>query len=184
MVFNSHNYTSLTETESFISNLGGLGLVVSIDSSSKSAKRNMHKYMHPEYWCIAFDEREIPLKPIATCPSGFYQCAVDPQGYVYPCQMLMDSHFKGLSILEHGLMKAWKDSESINMMREFDIKDVHECSKCEFVSLCNGGCRGIAYNNSGSLNGFIGNTHCRHMKWSTFEKIRMKSLSAFKVENA
>jgi len=177
MVFNSVNYTSFSKTEKFVRALGAMKLVVSLDTTSEIARKQMHKYMIPRYWAVADGTEMKPLKIISACPAGYAECAIDPLGNVYPCQMMMHGCFKGLNILEHGFSTAWKESECLNSMREFDIRDVPECSDCDFAGLCNGGCRGIAYDQSGSLDGFIGNTHCRFLKWTRFEKIKASKTS-------
>ncbi|MBD3277784.1 MAG: radical SAM protein, partial [Candidatus Aegiribacteria sp.] len=168
MTYNFTNYKSHAETVEFVKKLGATNLAITVDTSSDDAHMHMSEYMHPKHWIISEAGKKEPLELNITCPGGYTVCALDPQGYIYPCHMLMDRQFRGLSLVDHQLADAWLHSKCLAEIRSFDLMSVAECRNCEFVGLCNGGCRGVAYTNSGCIHGFVGQEHCSLLRWTVF----------------
>ena len=78
---------------------------------------------------------------------------VDQNGNAVPCASLVSPEFILGSLKERPLIEilASKEAESLRKRRANAI--AKNCSGCEFVSICNGGCRAEAYWHTGNYEG-------------------------------
>ncbi len=79
------------------------------------------------------------------CGAGCNMISIDTDGSVYPCHMLMEKPFKMGTLGEKGLLEIIRETRVQKKCWESDVKDIVECSECEFKFLCGGGCRARAY---------------------------------------
>ncbi|MFQ6128853.1 MAG: radical SAM protein [Thermoplasmata archaeon] len=81
------------------------------------------------------------------CVCGKTLAAITPDGWVRPCGYF--SVNLG-NIREKRFSEIWEKNRFLKEMREIErLED--RCMKCEFLSLCRGGCRASAYENTGRL---------------------------------
>jgi radical SAM protein with 4Fe4S-binding SPASM domain len=81
------------------------------------------------------------------CSCGKQLCAITPDGFIKPCGYF--SKVLG-NIKEESFAKIWYESDFVCDLR--GLKKLNEfCMKCEYLSLCGGGCRASAFENSGNL---------------------------------
>jgi radical SAM protein with 4Fe4S-binding SPASM domain len=81
------------------------------------------------------------------CVCGKTLAAITPDGWVRPCGYFS----KNLgNVREQKFSEIWENNEFLNRMRTMTrLED--RCMECEFLSLCRGGCRASAYENTGRL---------------------------------
>jgi radical SAM protein with 4Fe4S-binding SPASM domain len=81
------------------------------------------------------------------CICGKTLAAITPDGWVRPCGYF--SINLG-NVREQKFSEIWEKSEFLQQMR--GLKRLEDrCMNCEFLSLCRGGCRASAYENTGRL---------------------------------
>jgi AdoMet-dependent heme synthase len=83
------------------------------------------------------------------CTAGIAACVVLANGDVVPCPFL---RVKAGNIRETGLEKIWFGSRVFASLRNRPLFD-DPCGSCQHLSYC-GGCRVVALNHTGRLNGF------------------------------
>lgn len=120
------------------------------------------------------------ISPRYSCGAAFSECAVGPEGNLFPCRSLMDEQFCSGSLLDHKFEYLWNNSDVFKRIREFDPHSIRECDQCEFINLCFGACRGQAYDYSGVWDGWIGPFRCHLSKHEITQ--RLKSHIMAKVE--
>lgn len=81
------------------------------------------------------------------CVCGKTLAAITPDGWVRPCGYF--SVNLG-NVRKQKFSEIWENSEFLQKMR--GLKRLEDrCMNCEFLSLCRGGCRASAYENTGNL---------------------------------
>jgi radical SAM protein with 4Fe4S-binding SPASM domain len=81
------------------------------------------------------------------CTCGKQLCAITPEGFIKPCGYFSK---KLGNIKDKSFAKIWYENEFVCDLRE--LKKLNEfCMKCEYLSICGGGCRASAFENSGNL---------------------------------
>lgn len=82
------------------------------------------------------------------CNAGVTTCALSPNGDVFPCGTV-SARVPGLycgNAREEGLMKVWKTSDMFHELRSLQLKEIRgACNRCDFRTLCGGGCRSRAF---------------------------------------
>jgi radical SAM protein with 4Fe4S-binding SPASM domain len=81
------------------------------------------------------------------CSCGKQLCAITPDGWIKPCGYFSK---KLGNIREEKFAKIWYENRFVCDLR--GLEKLNEfCMKCEYLSLCGGGCRASAFENSGNL---------------------------------
>ena len=75
------------------------------------------------------------------CGAGYAEIALDSNGDIYPCQMLVKKEWKLGNIFEN----KW-ESSIIKIFKNRNLNDIPICKECEYKYLCGGGCPAVAYN--------------------------------------
>lgn len=81
------------------------------------------------------------------CVCGKTLAAITPDGWVRPCGYFTINLG---NVREEKFSEIWNNNEFLKQMRELPRLE-ERCMKCEFLSLCRGGCRASAYENTGRL---------------------------------
>lgn len=89
-----------------------------------------------------------------SCMAGISTTAISARGELYGCEQMM-----GFEELKAGVLNGnnfsllWNESEVFNKLRKLQISVMDsKCQKCKFQG-CGGGCRAMAYAESGNLYG-------------------------------
>jgi radical SAM protein with 4Fe4S-binding SPASM domain len=81
------------------------------------------------------------------CTCGKALCAITPDGFIKPCGYF--SKTLG-NIRDESFEKIWYENKFVCDLR--GLEKLNEfCMKCEYLSICGGGCRASAFENSGNL---------------------------------
>ncbi len=87
-------------------------------------------------------------KPLYTCNAAKTWCAIDSQGYVFPCTLMISPEAAEVlhpdSIIEKGLSHAWLNSPLLMEQRN-PASLGGKCSQCPDLTTCQGGCRAYAF---------------------------------------
>ncbi|MCX5667870.1 MAG: PqqD family peptide modification chaperone [Candidatus Omnitrophica bacterium] len=86
------------------------------------------------------------------CGAANGKCAIRPDGWVTPCEIMWD--VKCGNLKNDTLSDIWRFSEVMNQFRkplEIDLKDMPECKGCSYQYLCFIGHRCYPYYNPGGL---------------------------------
>jgi radical SAM protein with 4Fe4S-binding SPASM domain len=82
------------------------------------------------------------------CEAGKTSISVTPTGDVIPCLQWR----KPLdSVKVHTLAEIWKENPFYQELRALRVDHIDVCKECEEREFCGGGCRGVAYDSSGSI---------------------------------
>jgi radical SAM protein with 4Fe4S-binding SPASM domain len=81
------------------------------------------------------------------CVCGKTLAAITPDGWVRPCGYF--SVNLG-NVRKQKFSDIWQNNEFLKKLRSLDRLE-SRCMKCEYLSLCRGGCRASAYENTGRL---------------------------------
>lgn len=85
--------------------------------------------------------RLFNLKPDEPpCNAAHSIFAVDPFGNLYPCLEIRE---KAGSLKENSLKEIWKNSKTLNTIRNLKFSDLTDCPDCKFKNSCNR-CAGTA----------------------------------------
>mgnify|MGYP002153771829 FL=1 len=85
------------------------------------------------------------VKP-PVCKAGRIMATVAAEGQVIPCPMLFDLTCGNVRVDD--LKEVWEKSKELNYIRELsNLKG--RCATCSYVSLCGGGCKAMAYFETG-----------------------------------
>ncbi len=100
------------------------------------------------------DHRRAPLDspPPNTGGESVDKNPVSTDGWVIPCAML--TGFKAGNVRDSDIIGIWHKShafEEIRRLSDRTMNDVPECGHCHLRSVCDGGCRGHAFNLFGEL---------------------------------
>ncbi|KSV60727.1 hypothetical protein ASU35_00735 [Acetivibrio ethanolgignens] len=100
----------------------------------------------PEY---SFKSKENSV----SCMAGIMTCAISSTGMLFGCeQMLGFPELSSGSLKEESFKNLWEKMENINILRNLNINMLpKKCQVCK--NYCGGGCRAIAYENTGDLLG-------------------------------
>lgn len=93
------------------------------------------------------------------CGSGNEKIYIYPNFNVYGCTCLKDFSFGNL---KNENIDTILNSENYHKISMYKVRDDSPCKKCDYLSLCNGGCIGMSYNISKGL-GF-GDIRCPIVK--------------------
>jgi len=86
------------------------------------------------------------------CEAGISRCAIDTNGDVYPCQLLMKEEFKAGNICNEHIYDIWGQSKIFQYLRNLSPNDLNgDCIHCKNKSICRGGCRGAAFQTYGDI---------------------------------
>jgi SynChlorMet cassette radical SAM/SPASM protein ScmE len=92
---------------------------------------------------------QFPLK-VTSCGAATLKCAIRPDGFVTPCEIIWD--VKAGNLREKSLEDIWHHSEVLNAFRQpLEIKEeqIPECKGCKYLQLCYKGHRCQPYYNPG-----------------------------------
>ncbi len=81
---------------------------------------------------------------LSSCGGVFNKLGILHDGSIVPCSMLHDLTMGNM--LSDDLLERWENSEVIQEVRDrcvVPMSEIPECSNCEWVEFCNGGCPGI-----------------------------------------
>lgn len=81
--------------------------------------------------------------------------AIDPEGYIYPCQCLIQDKFKITNILKENWKTEFMESDIRKTFVDITVDDLETCKDCEVRYLCGGGCRALASNVYGDIKGYL-----------------------------
>jgi len=96
----------------------------------------------------------VAEKPLYTCNASKTWCAIDSQGYVFPCTLMINPEVLDVlhpdNIMEKGLQHIWLNSPLLLEMRNPSFLE-GKCSQCPEVNTCQGGCRAYAFAETGDI---------------------------------
>jgi radical SAM protein with 4Fe4S-binding SPASM domain len=81
------------------------------------------------------------------CTCGTELCAISPDGWLKACGYFSETLG---NVREKNISELWTDHKFVCNMRKISKFDEF-CMKCDYLSLCGGGCRASAYENLGSM---------------------------------
>ncbi|MBP7585371.1 MAG: SPASM domain-containing protein, partial [Spirochaetes bacterium] len=73
------------------------------------------------------------------CDAGNWLIGVSPSGMVSPCSFVEGDEF---AVGE--LPGKWKDDTTFSVYRDWDRDTKSACARCDYVSICKGGCHAVA----------------------------------------
>ena len=120
------------------------GDFVSSESSYLSQKKKLDE--------VKNYKPELDRVVVGPCGAANGKCAIRPDGWVTPCEIMWD--VKCGNLKEDTLSDIWRFSEVMNQFRkplEIDLKDMPECKGCSYQYLCFIGHRCYPYYNPGGL---------------------------------
>ena len=71
--------------------------------------------------------------------------AIDPNGNVYPCQLLHFHQFCAGNIKENSLKSIYEKSEVLQYFKKLTVLEIDGCRDCEIRYICGGACRARAF---------------------------------------
>ncbi len=114
------------------------------DSSYLCQKRKLERMKDHK---PAHDKMIIP-----PCGAAGSKCAIRPDGWVTPCEIMWD--VKCGNLKEMALSEIWRDSQTMNSFRkpmEIDLNSIPECKGCDYQYICFIGHRCYPYYNPGGI---------------------------------
>ncbi len=85
----------------------------------------------------------------STCPAGGSRFAIDSDGGIYGCELLMSSEFHEGNALKDDLKIIWRDG--FGSFRERNYAEIKPCNSCPMADLCNAGCAARSFSTFGSV---------------------------------
>ena len=86
------------------------------------------------------------------CSAGLTTIGIDSVGNVRGCESMYDERFNEGNLRERSLLDIWTDPGAFAYNRRFDESMLGgKCAKCEYGSVCAGGCRSYNYFTTGKL---------------------------------
>lgn len=79
--------------------------------------------------------------PHSGCIGGRSYCFVRPNGNVTPCNPLVFPEYQCGNITETPFADIWHHSPGLQRIRQLDFNELPQCSACENIDVCAGGCR-------------------------------------------
>lgn len=93
-------------------------------------------------------------KPLYTCNAAKTWCAIDSQGFVLPCTLMINPESLAVlnpqNVLESGLQQIWLNSPLFTDQRTPASLE-GKCMQCQEVTSCQGGCRAYAFAETGNI---------------------------------
>lgn len=93
-------------------------------------------------------------KPLYTCNAAKTWCAIDSQGYVFPCTLMINPEHTDIlrpeNIMDRGLQYIWLNSTLLKEQRNPTLLE-GKCSQCPELKSCQGGCRAYAFAVTGDI---------------------------------
>ena len=89
---------------------------------------------------------------VPPCGAGRGKCAIRPDGWVVPCEILWE--VKCGNLKKNGLKEIWEDSRLMNSFRrplEVSFENMPECKGCQYQYMCFVGHRCYPYHNPGGV---------------------------------
>jgi radical SAM protein with 4Fe4S-binding SPASM domain len=85
------------------------------------------------------------------CEAGMSTAYIGAGGDIHPCPTLARSEFLVGNIRQRSLEEIWNDPKML-ISRSIDYRRIGgECGECRHLERCRGGCRGMTFNFTGSL---------------------------------
>jgi radical SAM protein with 4Fe4S-binding SPASM domain len=81
----------------------------------------------------------------SVCGASYKEIAIDANGDVYPCQMLISKQWKLGNIFEGNYPIRQNQPEIIELFKRRNLSTISSCNICEYKYLCGGGCPAISY---------------------------------------
>ncbi|MEZ5357860.1 MAG: radical SAM protein [Candidatus Zixiibacteriota bacterium] len=106
------------------------------------------KFLHPED-SSAIIQRIAPCKELM-CEAGTILCTITPTGDLIPCTYFRDSEFIAGNLLDQSLYDIWHNSPILKSFRGMGEMSP-ECLSCSIHEMCHGGCRAMAYFETGDI---------------------------------
>jgi radical SAM protein with 4Fe4S-binding SPASM domain len=92
------------------------------------------------------------FRPKSQCGLGTNELSVDHLGTVYPCRLLNSiPELAAGNVLENALSSIYHESPVLQGCRKISVEDISECRSCAYRYFCGGGCRALAYHDTGNL---------------------------------
>ncbi|PIE52963.1 hypothetical protein CSA37_03345 [Candidatus Fermentibacteria bacterium] len=115
-----------------------------------------------------------PLLARPGCGVGLNECAIGPDGSLYPCRSMYFEELNCGNVLESGFQEIWLNSSVLNSVRYADQNRKKECrdKHCELFSYCIGGCFGYVYGATRELKPWSNATDCYIYKQHTKQKLK------------
>lgn len=104
--------------------------------------------------CPATFQSSLPrrFRPKIQCGLGTNELSIDSQGAVYPCRLLNSLPELGAgNILEDTLSSIYLTSPVLQDCRSISVEQIRTCRDCVYRYFCGGGCRALAYHDTGDL---------------------------------
>ena len=173
-VLSKENSKSLVKTKEFVNDLGGKDYALSIMVGNMRDEDSIRQQFFNSVIEEKLHNNEINFYPDRNfdlnrkygipCSAGRQECAVDPFGNVYPCRVMMYPELKCGNLHDEDLASIWKNSPVLHSLRNLDYKKIEKCGECEYLRICLGGCRAIAYAQSRNITGPIDSFGCAMRK--------------------
>ncbi len=95
-------------------------------------------------------EESLKNVGLVNCPVG-YRSAVDWQGNLYPCSLMMFPKFKVANLKETSFKKALEDMKKYQEIAILRKDKISQCRLCPWRGYCTSGCMARAYLTKGTL---------------------------------
>lgn len=103
-------------------------------------------------------QNEDPQKPLylalgsrVGCSAGNQMLAIDCDGGVYPCHILMRPELRMGNMSQKPLTDILAESPLAQFFRHLQVDQIETCKACALRYFCGGGCRANAYSASDNL---------------------------------
>jgi radical SAM protein with 4Fe4S-binding SPASM domain len=152
---NAKDCPELALTPEQLEEMRMLHLLRSIDTPLIRASLGIDRFLES-----SFEEKDIKSREM--CSAGTVNCAISPEGDVYPCQLFMEfPEMRAGNILSQPLDEVWTSSPVFKQLRQLKASDIEQCASCDVLKSCGGGCRARAYASTGSLYAPMDATFCK-----------------------
>jgi SynChlorMet cassette radical SAM/SPASM protein ScmE len=95
---------------------------------------------------------DAQARNLASCGAAKASCSIRPDGWVIPCNFLWG--MKCGNVRDEDFITIWRHSSGMQQFRALSnltVDDVAECRNCRYKSVCDAGCRAMAYATYGSF---------------------------------
>lgn len=169
-VLHGKNSGSVKRTKELVKGLGGLAYDLSIMVGPERESNQTYR----DYYRAAVEKRvedgEIDLfnypefdfnkKYGAPCSAARLECAIDAAGAVYPCRVFLGTEFYSGNAFDEDFEHIWLQGTGLQKVREIDFTRLPKCGSCNYLRMCMGGCRAIAFLNTNQLYGEVDHFSC------------------------